>query len=84
MSKKLSPKPLDPRRMSDTHKAEHIRSVVLKAGEDLRARHPWLRHQDAIGAVSTGVSVPCSGLRGSKRTGPPEAAGLSVRLACFS
>jgi fatty acid desaturase len=46
MSNKRKPHP-----MNDARKAEHIREVVLKAGEDLRARHPWLRHQDAIGAT---------------------------------
>ena len=31
-------------------RAEYIRQIVLEAGADLRRRHPWLRHQDAIGA----------------------------------
>ncbi|PXV69660.1 fatty acid desaturase [Sinimarinibacterium flocculans] len=35
--------------MSDAQKTEHIKAVVLKAGADLRQRHPWLRHQNAIG-----------------------------------
>ncbi len=60
----MSPKP-NPRRkpgqpaggMTDAQKSEHIRSVVLQAGEDLRARHPWLRHQDAIGATIMAVSL---------------------------
>jgi len=43
--------------MTDAQKSEHIRSVVLQAGEDLRARHPWLRHQDAIGATIMIVSL---------------------------
>lgn len=43
--------------MSDAQKSEHIRSVVLKAGVDLRARHAWLRHQDAIGATIMVVSL---------------------------
>ena len=42
--------PLDPARMTDAEKAEHIKSTVLAAGVALRQRHPWLRHQDAIGA----------------------------------
>ena len=54
MSKKKSPAP---RGMTDAQKSEHIRSVVLKAGEDLRARHPWLKHQDAIGATIMAVSL---------------------------
>ncbi len=36
--------------LSDEQKTEHIKRVVLQAGADLRARHPWLMHQDAIGA----------------------------------
>ncbi|MES2089980.1 MAG: fatty acid desaturase [Pseudomonadota bacterium] len=43
--------------MNDDKKAEHIRAVVLQAGVDLRARHPWLRHQDAIGATIMVVSL---------------------------
>jgi fatty acid desaturase len=35
--------------MNDAQKANHIRDVVLQAGVELRARHTWLRHQDAIG-----------------------------------
>lgn len=36
--------------LSDTQKIEHIRSVVENAGRELRLRHPWLDHQDALGA----------------------------------
>lgn len=36
--------------MTDEQKTEHIKRVVLQAGVDLRARHPLLKHQDAIGA----------------------------------
>lgn len=36
--------------MTDAQKAEHIKSTVLAAGVELRARHGWLKHQDAIGA----------------------------------
>lgn len=50
-------KQIKPGRMSDAQKADHIRTVVLKAGEDLRARHPWLKHQDAIGATIMAVSL---------------------------
>lgn len=42
---------------SDAQKADHIRAVVLQAGVDLRARHTWLRHQDAIGATILTVSL---------------------------
>lgn len=43
--------------LSDADKAEHIRRVVLDAGAALRTRHPWLRHQDAIGATIMAVSL---------------------------
>jgi fatty acid desaturase len=43
--------------MSDAEKSDHIRSVVLQAGVALRARHPWLRHQDAIGATIMAASL---------------------------
>jgi fatty acid desaturase len=46
-----------PRRMSDAQKSEHIRSVVLQAGVALRARHPWLQQQDAIGAGIMALSL---------------------------
>lgn len=35
--------------MSDAEKTAHIKRVVLQAGQDLRERHPWLKHQNAIG-----------------------------------
>jgi fatty acid desaturase len=43
--------------MSDAEKADHIRTVVLQAGEALRQRYPWLRHQDAIGATIMVLSL---------------------------
>ena len=43
--------------MNDDKKTEHIRTVVLQAGVDLRVRHPWLSHQDAIGATIMAVSL---------------------------
>lgn len=36
--------------LSDAEKAKKIKQVVIKAGEDLRQQHPWLKHQDFIGA----------------------------------
>lgn len=36
--------------LSDAQKAEHIKNTILAAGVALRERHPWLRHQDFIGA----------------------------------
>ena len=43
--------------MTDAQKAEHIKSTVLAAGVELRARHGWLRHQDAIGASIMIISL---------------------------
>lgn len=42
-----------------TRKSAHIRNVVTRAGADLRLRHPWLRHQNAIG-----VTILCIALAG--------------------
>lgn len=47
----------DPATLSDARKAEHIKDTVLAAGVALRARHPWLKHQDAIGATIMAVSL---------------------------
>lgn len=38
-----------PRFSRDSEKSEHIRQVVMQAGQDLRQRYPVLQHQDAIG-----------------------------------
>ena len=46
-----------PHRLSDAQKSEHIRTVVLQAGIDLRQCHTWLAHQDAIGAIIMLVSL---------------------------
>ncbi len=35
--------------LTDTQKIRRIRDEIHRAGEALRQRHPWLRHQDAIG-----------------------------------
>lgn len=43
--------------LSDAEKTARIKQVVLQAGQDLRARHPWLKHQDAIGALIMAVSL---------------------------
>lgn len=50
-----SNKPVD--QMSDAEKTARIKQVVLQAGQDLRARHPWLKHQDAIGVTIMLLSV---------------------------
>ncbi|MDC0661270.1 fatty acid desaturase [Marinobacter sp. SS21] len=49
--------PSDVATMTDTQKTEHIRKTVLSAGQELRQRHPWLRHQNVIGATIMIVSV---------------------------
>lgn len=54
---------LDPARMSDAEKTAHIKRVVTQAGADLRARHPWLKHQDAIGVTIMALSL--AGMIGS-------------------
>ena len=42
---------------SDEEKTAYVKREVLAAGVALRERHPWLRHQDAIGAAIMAVSV---------------------------
>ena len=37
--------------MTDAEKTAHIKKTVLQAGQELRERHPWLKHQDFIGAA---------------------------------
>jgi len=39
-----------PQQMNAQQRAAHIRDVVLAEGARLRRQHPWLRHQDALGA----------------------------------
>ena len=36
---------------SDAQKTNHIRKTVYQAGQDLRAKHPWLKHQNTIAVV---------------------------------
>jgi hypothetical protein len=43
--------------LTDTQKALHIRQVVTTAGQQLRERHPWLKHQNAIGAGILALSL---------------------------
>lgn len=42
---------VDANRMTHAEKAAHIKEVVVKSGENLRARFPILYRQDAIGAA---------------------------------
>lgn len=39
-----------PQQMNAQQRSAHIREVVLAEGVRLRQRHPWLLHQDALGA----------------------------------
>lgn len=42
----------------DAERSHRIRSGILEAGNELRARHPWLqKHQDAIGMTIFVVSI---------------------------
>lgn len=45
-----TPLATDPSRWSDAQKTEYVRREVTRASAELRERHPWLQHQDAIGA----------------------------------
>ena len=47
----------EPSRWSDTQKTEYVRREVTRAGVELRERHPWLKHQDAIGASIMAAAV---------------------------
>lgn len=49
--------------MSDAEKTAHIKKVVVQAGEELRVRHPWLRHQNFIGVAIMVLSL--AGMIGS-------------------
>ncbi len=46
----------------DLDKSAHIRDVVLQAGRDLRQRHPWLHHQNAIGVTILALALAGMGL----------------------
>jgi len=39
-----------PQQMNAQQRSAHIREVVLAEGVRLRQQHPWLLHQDALGA----------------------------------
>lgn len=56
-------KALDPARMTDAQKTAHIKRVVTDVGNRLKARHPILQHQDAIGAGIMALSL--AGMIGS-------------------
>lgn len=47
----------NPAQMTDALKSEYIKDAVLAAGVALRARHPWLKHQDFIGASIMALSL---------------------------
>lgn len=48
---------LNPSLMNDAEKTAHIKRVVAAAGDAVKARHPWMRHQDAIGATIMALSL---------------------------
>ncbi|MEN8721207.1 MAG: fatty acid desaturase [Oceanococcaceae bacterium] len=41
----------DPRTLTDAEKTAYIKQEITKAGARLRARHPWLKHQNLIGVA---------------------------------
>ncbi len=49
--------------MSDAEKTAYIRQVIVTAGQELRQRHRWLQHQDAIGVSIMALSL--TGMLGS-------------------
>ena len=48
---------IKPELLTDEQKSIHIRDTVLAAGVALRERHPWLKHQDFIGASIMALSL---------------------------
>ena len=46
-----------PQQMNTQQRAAHIREVVLAEGVRLRRQHPWLQHQDALGAGILAVAL---------------------------
>ncbi len=49
--------------LSDAQKTARIKQVVIQAGQELRERHPWLRHQDLIGVSIMALAL--GGMLGS-------------------
>ncbi|WP_296436213.1 fatty acid desaturase [Zhongshania sp.] len=43
--------------LTNEEKTAFIRKSVLQAGDELRAKHRWLKHQDAIGAIIMVLSL---------------------------
>ncbi|MEQ1440590.1 fatty acid desaturase [Fontimonas sp. SYSU GA230001] len=64
--------------LTDEQKAGRIRAVVTQAGAELRRRHVWLRHQDAIG-----MSILLLSLAGMMATGGAYVAGLIPAWLCI-
>lgn len=46
-----------PQQMNAQQRSAHIREVVLAEGVRLRQRHPWLLHQDALGAGILAIAL---------------------------
>lgn len=64
--------------MTDVQKAARIKHVIEQAGQALKARHPLLQHQDAIGAAIMALS-----LTGMVGTGLAYAQGLIAWWLCI-
>jgi fatty acid desaturase len=70
---------------ADKDKIEYVRSEVLRSGERLRARHAWLRHQDAIGALILALSIAgMLGCAGSYASGALPAWACIALVAFFA
>lgn len=48
---------VNPNTMTDAEKSALIKKTALDAGAELRERHPWLKHQDLIGASIMAISL---------------------------
>lgn len=48
---------VNPETMSDAQKSDYVRKTVMAAGDEIRRQHPWLAHQNAIGATIMIVSL---------------------------
>ncbi len=59
-------------------RSARVKAVVMQAGEALRRRHPWLRHQDAIG-----LALLLTALAGMAATAWAYVAGLIPAWLCL-
>jgi hypothetical protein len=49
----------DSKKMTDNDRARAIRREIIAAGSDLKAKHTWLRHQNAIGLTILLTATAC-------------------------